>query len=35
MIEPILITVMGVMVGGVVLSVFLPILEVVGNLSPS
>jgi type IV pilus assembly protein PilC len=34
MIEPILITVMGVMVGGVVLSVFLPILEVVGNLSP-
>ena len=33
MIEPILITVMGVMVGGVVLSVFLPILDVVGTLS--
>ena len=33
MIEPILISVMGVMVGGVVLSVFLPILDVVGNLS--
>lgn len=35
MIEPILISVMGVMVGGVVLSVFLPILDVVGNLSNS
>jgi len=35
MIEPILISVMGVMVGGVVLSVFLPILDVVGNLSGS
>lgn len=35
MIEPILITVMGVMVGGVVLSVFMPILDVVGNLSGS
>ena len=33
MIEPILISVMGIMVGGVVLSVFLPILDVVGNLS--
>lgn len=32
LIEPILITFMGVIVGGVVLSVFLPILEVVGNL---
>lgn len=32
MIEPILITVMGVMVGTVVLSVFLPILDVVGEL---
>lgn len=32
MIEPILITVMGVMVGTVVLSVFLPILDVVGKL---
>jgi type IV pilus assembly protein PilC len=32
MIEPILISVMGVIVGGVVLSVFLPILEVVGKL---
>ena len=32
MIEPILICVMGVIVGGVVLSVFLPILEVVGKL---
>lgn len=35
LIEPILITVMGVLVGGVVLSVFLPILDVVGNLSGS
>ncbi len=35
LIEPILITVMGVMVGGVVLSVFMPILDVVGNLSGS
>lgn len=33
MIEPILITVMGVLVGGVVLSVFMPILDVVGTLS--
>ena len=33
--KPILITVMGVLVGGVVLSVFLPILDVVGNLSGS
>ena len=33
MIEPIMISVMGIMVGGVVLSVFLPILDVVGNLS--
>jgi type IV pilus assembly protein PilC len=33
LIEPILITVMGVMVGGVVLSVFMPILDVVGKLS--
>lgn len=32
LIEPILITFMGVIVGGVVLSVFLPILEVVGKL---
>jgi type IV pilus assembly protein PilC len=32
LIEPILISVMGVIVGGVVLSVFLPILEVVGKL---
>lgn len=32
MIEPILISVMGVIVGGVVLSVFLPILDVVGKL---
>lgn len=32
MIEPILITVMGVIVGGVVMSVFLPILDVVGKL---
>ena len=32
MIEPILISVMGVIVGGVVMSVFLPILEVVGKL---
>jgi type IV pilus assembly protein PilC len=35
MIEPILITVMGVLVGGVVLSVFMPILDVVGTLSAS
>jgi type IV pilus assembly protein PilC len=33
LIEPILISVMGVIVGGVVLSVFLPILDVVGKLS--
>jgi type IV pilus assembly protein PilC len=33
MIEPILITVMGVIVGGVVMAVFLPILDVVGKLS--
>jgi type IV pilus assembly protein PilC len=32
MIEPILITLMGVIVGGVVLSVFLPILDIVGKL---
>jgi type IV pilus assembly protein PilC len=35
LIEPILITFMGVIVGGVVLSVFLPILDVVGKLSGS
>ncbi len=35
LIEPILITFMGVIVGGVVLSVFLPILDVVGKLSSS
>jgi len=33
LIEPILITFMGIIVGGVVLSVFLPILDVVGKLS--
>jgi type IV pilus assembly protein PilC len=33
LIEPILITVMGVIVGGVVMAVFLPILDVVGKLS--
>lgn len=33
LIEPLLITFMGVIVGGVVLSVFLPILDVVGKLS--
>jgi len=33
LIEPLLISVMGVIVGGVVLSVFLPILNVVGELS--
>jgi len=33
LIEPMLITFMGVIVGGVVLSVFLPILDVVGKLS--
>ena len=33
LIEPILISVMGVIVGGVVLSVFMPILDVVGKLS--
>lgn len=33
MIEPIMITIMGVLVGGVVLAVFLPILDVVGKLS--
>ena len=32
MIEPILISVMGVIVGGVVMAVFLPILDVVGKL---
>jgi type IV pilus assembly protein PilC len=32
LIEPLLITFMGVIVGGVVMSVFLPILEVVGKL---
>jgi type II secretory pathway component PulF len=32
MIEPLLITVMGVIVGGVVMAVFLPILDVVGKL---
>ncbi|MEZ5978918.1 MAG: type II secretion system F family protein [Planctomycetota bacterium] len=32
LIEPMLITFMGVIVGGVVLSVFLPILDIVGNL---
>ena len=32
LIEPILITFMGVIVGGVVLSVFLPILDVIGQL---
>ena len=32
LIEPILISVMGVIVGGVVMSVFLPILDVVGKL---
>lgn len=35
MIEPILITVMGVIVGGVVMSVFLPILDIVGKLGSS
>jgi len=35
LIEPLLICFMGVIVGGVVLSVFLPILEVVGKLSGS
>jgi type IV pilus assembly protein PilC len=33
LIEPLLITFMGLIVGGVVLSVFLPILDVVGKLS--
>lgn len=33
LIEPIMITIMGVLVGGVVLAVFLPILDVVGKLS--
>jgi type IV pilus assembly protein PilC len=33
MIEPLLITAMGVIVGGVVMAVFLPILDVVGKLS--
>jgi type IV pilus assembly protein PilC len=32
MIEPLLISVMGVIVGGVVMAVFLPILDVVGKL---
>ena len=32
LIEPLLISVMGVIVGGVVMSVFLPILDVVGKL---
>ncbi len=35
LIEPLLISFMGVIVGGVVLSVFLPILDVVGKLSGS
>ncbi len=35
MIEPILISVMGVIVGGVVMAVFLPILDVVGKLGAS
>jgi type IV pilus assembly protein PilC len=35
LIEPLLISFMGVIVGGVVLSVFLPILDVVGKLSSS
>jgi type IV pilus assembly protein PilC len=33
LIEPILITVLGIMVGGVVLSVFLPMMDMVGKLS--
>jgi type II secretory pathway component PulF len=33
LIEPLLISVMGVIVGGVVMAVFLPILDVVGKLS--
>ena len=32
LIEPLLISVMGVIVGGVVMAVFLPILDVVGKL---
>ena len=32
LIEPVLIAVMGVLVGGVVLAVFLPILDIVGEL---
>ena len=35
LIEPILISFMGVIVGGVVMSVFLPILDIVGNIGPS
>ena len=35
LIEPILITVMGVIVGGVVLAVFLPILDMVSKLGSS
>jgi len=35
LIEPILISIMGVIVGGVVMSVFLPILDIVGNIGPS
>jgi type IV pilus assembly protein PilC len=35
LIEPMLITFMGVIVGGVVLSVFLPILDIVGQLGGS
>ena len=35
LIEPILIAVMGVLVGGVVLAVFLPILDIVGKLDGS
>ena len=35
LIEPILIAVMGVLVGGVVLAGFLPILDIVGQLGAS
>ena len=35
LIEPILISFMGIIVGGVVMSVFLPILDIVGNIGPS
>jgi len=34
LIEPILISLMGVIVGGVVMSVFLPILDIVGAIGP-